>query len=91
MFAGEKQLRSHTKKKPLPLSWSQIKSMKTCRLKWYFDYIMRYRKMLMSTRAAIFGKSLHAYAEDGFYELKVIDGELDMFSDIDTEDEPIGS
>ncbi len=67
---------------PLPLSWSQINSMGTCDLKWYLDYVMKYRKHLPVPDVAQQGRTLHKWMEEGFNDAKLIDGEVDLWGGI---------
>lgn len=75
--------------KPLPMSWSQIGSIDTCLLKWYLDYEVGYRKFTFVGELADYGKTFHKYAEDGFNDMKIIKGEIDLYGGIDTKEDPI--
>lgn len=68
---------------PLPLSWSQITSMNTCDLKWYLDYVLKYRKYLKTPVEMQQGKTIHKWIEDGFNDVKLIDGEIDLWGGFD--------
>ena len=84
---------TQTKKKPMPVSQSQTNTGCKCGLKWHLAYPMKYRKHMRlpadETAARDFGKSFHKYSEDGAKDIEIIDGEVDMFGRIDTDEDPI--
>lgn len=74
----------------LELSWSQISSMETCPFKWYLDYVMKYRKWMWAGEAAERGKTVHAYLERGFNEMKLCEEQdgtevLDLYGNFEDE------
>lgn len=70
-----------SKDKAIPMSQTQIKSMNTCSLKWYLDYIMKYRKHTVRTFEMDHGKDFHTHAEYGFNNMRIEENEVIMFPD----------
>lgn len=77
----------------MPVSNSQAETADICALKWYLAYPMKYRKHLRLAPEATFkrdyGKTFHKYSERGWKDIQIIKGKVDLYGDIDTEEDPI--